>query len=101
MDTKTFVNDIKARFSHNSAKAYLKDKYDSKLIVAEQNGLWKADAQTITLLNSFNSLELVLIDTFGNPVLVQRKELLEKLIDVYNSVMMEYYTEWQDLESKR
>ena len=54
MDTKTLIKDAKARFSHNSAKAYLKEKYSSKLVIAEQGGLWRADAQTIGFLNSFS-----------------------------------------------
>ena len=49
-------------------KAYLKEKYSSKLVIAEQGGLWKADAQTIGFLNSFSEETLVIIDTFDNPV---------------------------------
>ena len=88
-------------FRSNSAKAYLQDKYNSKLLVAEQGGLWKADAQTISLLNSFTLPELVLMDTFNNPVKVKRVELLEKLENVYSTVMLEWYNEWSALEVKR
>jgi hypothetical protein len=42
MDINDLITETKARFSHNSAKEYLKEKYDSKLILATQNGLWKA-----------------------------------------------------------
>lgn len=101
MDTKTLISEAKARFNHNSAKAQLKDKYDSKLIVAEQGGLWKADQQTIAFLDSMIWDELILMDTFDNPVKVNRLELLEKLCAVYNSVMEEWYAEWKELESKR
>ena len=101
MDTKLLISEAKARFNHNSAKAYLKDKYESKLIVAEQGGLWKADAQTISLLSSFMLLEIVVMDTFGNPVKVNRVELLEKLQDIYATVMEEWYNEWSELEAKR
>jgi hypothetical protein len=45
--------------------------------------------------------ELVLIDTFDNPVKVNRKELMDKLGDVYYTVMNEWYDEWKELESKR
>jgi hypothetical protein len=90
MDTKTLIKDAKARFSHNSAKAYLKEKYSSKLVIAEQGGLWKADAQTIGFLNSFSDETLVVIDTFDNPVKVDRIELLESLTKTYNQTM----TEW-------
>ena len=104
MDTKTLITDAKARFAHNSAKDYLKEKYNAKLLVAEQGGLWRADKETIAFLsvmiNDYDD-RVVLIDTFDNPVLVERSELLTKLKDVYNSVMAEWYNEWKELESKR
>jgi hypothetical protein len=101
MDTKTLLADAKARFSHNSAKQYLKEKYDSKLTVAEQGGLWKADRETITLLDSFESDKLVVMDTFNNPVQVDRKELLSKLKSVYEQTMNDWLKEWTELEGKR
>jgi hypothetical protein len=101
MDTKTLISEAKARFSHNSAKAYLKDKYDSKLIVAEQGGLWRADQETISFLNSMDDNFIVMIDSFNNPVQVNRDKLLEVLKDTYNTVMLEWYKEWKELEGKR
>ena len=101
MDTKTLIKDAKARFSHNSAKAYLKEKYSSKLVIAEQGGLWKADAETIGFLNSFSDETLVVIDTFDNPVKVDRIELLESLTKTYTKIMTEWNSEWKELERKR
>lgn len=101
MDTKTLIAEAKARFNHNSAKDYLREKYESKLKVVEQGGLWKADAETINVLNSFSGKKIVLIDTFNNPVEVDRKELLNKLKSVYSDTMQEWYQEWKELEGKR
>ena len=101
MDTKTLLSEAKARFNHNSAKAYLKEKYEAKLLVAEQGGLWKADAETIALLNSLTNHRVVMVDTFKNPVMVVRKDLLYKLQDTYVAVMEEWHNEWTNLESKR
>jgi hypothetical protein len=101
MDTKTLITEAKARFAHNSAKDYLKDKYNAKLLVAEQGGLWRADQQTITFLASFLNTEVVLIDTFDNPVRVNRQELMDKLCETYKAVMDEWHNEWKELESKR
>jgi hypothetical protein len=101
MDTKTLISDAKARFSHNAAKAYLKEKYEARLIVAEQGGLWRANTNTISFLNSVQMDTVVLIDTFENPVEVNRSELLTKLTETYDSVMREWLNEWAELEKKR
>jgi len=101
MDTKTLIGEAKARFNHNSAKAYLKDKYDSKLIIADQGGLWRADQQTISFLSSMSDDFVIIMDTFDNPVQVNRDELLKVLEDTYNLVMLEWHKEWKELESKR
>lgn len=102
MDTKTLIAEAKARFAHNSAKEYLREKYEAKLLVAEQGGLWKADQQTISFLKEWQiSDEIVLIDTFNNPVKVDRTKLLLVLQDTYQTVMNEWHDEWKELESKR
>jgi hypothetical protein len=101
MDTKLLLAEAKARFSHNSAKQYLKEKYDSRLMVADQGGLWKADTETITLLSAFDSETLVIMDTFNNPVKVNRSELLLKLKATYDQTMTDWLKEWNELESKR
>ena len=110
MDTKQLLADAKARFAHNSAKAYLKDKYSAKLIVAEQGGLWTAspeligflaafDGKSVTLTEAYN--EIVVIDNFGNPVLVERAKLLAHLKNTYRQVMIDWHKEWKELEGKR
>ena len=101
MDTKSLITEAKARFNHNSAKAYLKDKYDSKFIVADQNGLWRANLETINFLTATSDAEVIIIDTFNNPVKVIRQELLDKLNTVYKTTMEEWYTEWVELEKQR
>jgi hypothetical protein len=98
MDTKSLITEAKARFNHNSAKAYLKDKYDSKFIVADQNGLWRANLETINFLTATSDAE---VDTFNNPVKVIRQELLDKLNTVYKITMEEWYIEWVELEKNR
>lgn len=101
MDTKTLVTEAKARFAYNSAKEYLKEKYDPKLLVADQGGLWRADQSTISFLETCNIARLVMIDTFNNPVEVDRSSLLDKLAKTYHEVMYEWYREYKELENKR
>ena len=101
MDTTALISEAKARFNHNSAKAYLKDKYDSKLIVAEQGGLWKATPELIGFLASSTDEHVILIDNFENPVFVNRIALHDVLYKAYNDTMQLWFAEWKELESKR
>lgn len=101
MDTKTLIAEAKARFNHNSAKAQLKEKYDSRLIVAEQGGLWKASTELIATLTAFDDNFIILIDNFNNPIQVNREQLLTVIKDVYQKVMLEWHKEWKELETKR
>ena len=101
MDTKQLINDAKARFKHNSAKQYLKDKYQAKLLVAHQGGLWKTTPELLVFVDSAGSEELILIDTYENPVKVNRQKLLTLLRDTYNTVMIEWYNELKELENNR
>lgn len=101
MDTKTLISEAKARFNHNSAKAQLKDKYDSKLTVADQGGLWKATPEILSFLATSKQESVVLIDTFENPVLVNRVKLYEVLEKTYTDTMQLWNSEWKELESKR
>lgn len=101
MDTKSLIKEAKARFNHNASKALLKDKYESKLIVADQNGLWKASPELIGFLASLEQERVIVMDSFDNPVNVNRRDLLAKLLLTYNSVMHEWNTEWSKLEKNR
>ena len=101
MDTENLIKEAKARFSHNSAKAHLADKYKSKLSIAEQGGLWNITPELLSFLASLEQERVVIIDTFNNPVKVDRRELLVKLLTTYNSVMEQWHKEWTELENKR
>lgn len=101
MDTKSLIKEAKARFNHNSSKEYLKDKYKAKLTVASQGGLWKVTPELLVFVDSAGSTELVLLDSYDNPIKVNRLELLTLLRDTYNNVMVEWYSEFKELEGKR
>lgn len=101
MDTKLLITAIRARFNHNAAKAYLKDKYDSSLIFAEQNGLWKATPELIGFLQSTSDPTVILVDNYGNPLRLDRESMLAKTKKVYDTVMNEWLAEWEDMGKNR
>lgn len=101
MDIQSLLTEAKARFAHNSAKDYLREKYKNKFLVAEQKGLWLADMATITFLQTFDSEKVILLDTHNRPVEVDRLSLLDKLKTVYQENMAEYIKEFKEIETKR
>lgn len=101
MDTKKLINEAKARFNHNSAKAYLKNKYQSKLIVADQGGLWTSTPELIAFLSSTQDTTSILLDSYNNPIKVDTTKLLIKLKETYRIVMEEWHNEFTSLEKIR
>ena len=101
MNKKELINEAKARFNHNSAKAYLKSKYQSKLIVADQGGLWTATPELIGFLTITDRSHTVLLDSYENPVRVDIRQLEIKLRETYNTVMDQWHTEFTSLEKIR
>lgn len=101
MDTKTLIADAKARFSFNASKTYLSDKYNSKLIFANQNGLWKATPELLVFLAGCGDSSLVLLDSYNNPIKVDPMVLLERAREVYTKVMEAWYVEFEELKNTR
>lgn len=101
MDTKALIREAHARFDHNAAKHVLKEKYQAKLIVANQGGLWKASPALITFVNDCGTEELILLDEYENPVKVKKAELLPLLVDTYLNVMEEWHAEFETLRKQR
>ena len=69
---------IKARFDHEAAKQVLSEKYEAKLLFAHQGGMFRAGADLIVLLSSFDMDTVVILDEFNNPTEVDRQSLLQE-----------------------
>ena len=101
MDTKSLIKEAQARFNHTQAKQILKEKYQAKLIVASQGGLWKITPELLVFLKGTESEEMIITDSYDNPVTVNVGLLFEMLRDTYNTVMQSWYDEFQELRKNR
>ena len=101
MDTKILVEEAKARFSRQIALDYLQNKYTNKLIIAEQQGLWKIDTALIAFLETVDTETVILVDQYKTPVLVNAKQLLQVCKEKYYTVMNDWYNEYKTIENKR
>jgi hypothetical protein len=103
MDTATLISDAKARFAHNSHRNYLREKYTSKLIVAEQGGLWKVTPELISFLHTMTSntvSDMILQDSYNNPIKINVNKLLKTCTETYNQTMVDWYNELHNTEKK-
>lgn len=101
MDINSLLKESKAKFNHTLAKSYLKEKYQNKLIFADQNGLWKATPELLAQLSSSNAATIILVDSYDNPIKVDREALFQKASVLYTEVMEAYHVEWTELKKQR
>lgn len=101
MDIGNLLTAARTRFNHNSAKKYLKQKYENKLIIAEQGGLWKITPELIATLAIYPSKTLILVDMYDTPILLNKNAFLSKASSTYDTVMNEYKLEYEELKNNR
>ena len=101
MDTNKLIQDAKARFDFNTQKQELKDKYEGKLIFADQGGLFTAGPNLFATLQAITQTYVIIIDNYGNPVKVDATKLLSKAVNLYTTVMQEWLDELTKLQEVR
>lgn len=101
MNTDNLVKQIKERFDYDSAKKILKEKYEAKLLFAEQGGMWKASPELIVLLSSFDDENIVILDTYGTPCNINREQLLINAKQRFQEQLNSWHTEYQEVLRER
>ena len=101
MDTNKLIQDAKARFDFNTQKQELKDKYEGKLIFADQGGLFTAGPNLFATLQTITQTYIIIVDNYGNPVRVDATNLLTKAVNLYTTVMQEWLDELKKLQEAR
>lgn len=100
MDTQKLIKEAKARFKHQENKIYLQEKWNSKLVVVSQGGMWAVTQEFLAFLGTAPD-NTVVLDYYGNPLKVNTKQLQEEAWTVYNNVMTEWFTEYEELKNLR
>lgn len=101
MDTKELIAQAKARYNHQQSRVALLSKYSAELTITYSGGLWEVTPELIAFVSALEDDEVILQDSYDNPIKVNRKEILELLKTKYNTVMLEWYTEHQALSKLR
>ena len=92
---------IKHRFDHEAAKQVLREKYEAKLLFAHQGGMFRAGADLIVLLNSYDTGEMIILDEFKNPTKVTRLALLDETKQRYQEQLNAWMVELAEISRER
>ena len=95
------VTRARTRFDHVAAKKTLEEKYQSRMIFAHANGMWRAGPELQTLLKVCDDPEVVLLDLYQTPVRVNVKELMSLSQQRWQEQMNAWLVEWQELQRQR
>lgn len=102
MNTDNLITHARARFDHAQAKRILKEKYEAKMLFAHCGGMWRAGPELLATLKFCTpDREVVLLDTYGNPVKINTKELWNLAAERWQEVMNAWHVEYEELGKKR
>jgi hypothetical protein len=95
------VNQIRTATDYQINKQLLREKVQADLHFAYSSGLFKASPELISFLNCYDLYEIVIEDTYQNPIRVIREELLDLARQHYQMAMNAWHVEHEKLKSIR
>lgn len=102
MNTEDLITHVRARFDHETAKHTLREKYQSKMLFAYNEGLWSAGPELIAVLSSIQVNEsAVILDLYETPIKVNPKELLALTLERWQEQMNAWLIEYEENRNKR
>lgn len=101
MDINQLREQAKASHDHAVAKKNLKERMESRMTVSHRDGVFRVSTDLFVLLDLPEDDEMVLLDSYDTPVLVNREELRRLAKQRYAELMNEWLSEWNQLKNVR
>lgn len=95
------VDKVRQATDYQTNKRILREKITSDLHIPYHGGLFMTSMELIAFLNSWQDNEIFIEDVYGNPIKVDRIELLDLTKAHYQSVMNEWNIEHEKLKRIR
>jgi hypothetical protein len=95
------LSQVKQATEFQINKLALSERIKTQLHLAYNQGLFFITPELIGFLNAWDSTELVLMDSYGNPVKINRPEFLAQAKQHYQTVLNDYYIEYERLRTIR
>ena len=101
MTLNALVQDIRQATDYQRNKLKLKEQIQTDLLLPHENGLFKVTPELICLLSVWDEDALFVEDTYGNPILCNRLELLAQCKKQYSMVMNRWHQQHEQLQRQR
>lgn len=95
------VSQIKQATDYQTNKRILCEKIQSDLHFPYNGGLFKATPNLIAFLNCWECDEIVIEDTYQNPIKINRTELLTLCQQQYQTAMNSWHIQYEELKRAR
>ena len=100
-ELEKLTEQIRIATDYQINKRILREKIQTDLHVPYNGGLFKVTPEIIAFLNSWDSDELFLEDTYQNPIMINRKELLNECREHYQMVMNTWHCQHEEIRRAR
>lgn len=100
-DLEKLTEQIRLATDYQINKRILREKIQTDLHVPYNGGLFKVSPELIAFLNSWDSDELFLEDTYQNPIKINRAEFLTLCRQQYQMVMNTWHIQHEEIRRAR
>jgi hypothetical protein len=100
-DIEQLTNEIRVATNYQINKRILREKIQTDLQVPYNGGLFRVTPELIAFLNSWDTDELFLEDTYQNPIKINRTEFLSLSRQHYQMVMNSWHSQHDELKRTR
>jgi hypothetical protein len=101
MDTNELISHSRARFDHHQARVVLKEKYQAKLNFAHNGGMFRATPEMIAFLTLYHGQDIVLEDSYQNPIKVNATVLCDLMKLRWQEQMNAWFVEYEQVNGHR
>jgi len=101
MDIDNLQRQAQLSFDHAIAKKNLQQRMQSRLNVTYNDGFFTVTKEQINFLDLLGSQEVVLLDDYQTPIMVNAYELLKIMFQRYHEIMNEWLEEYEQLKKIR
>lgn len=96
-----FEKIAKTMLDQSVLRTNLAERIQQSLVLIYNDGLFMLTPELFSLLYVFDQEEIIIKDSYNNPIKINRTEFTKKAKQKYNEVMNEWYTEFENLKHIR